>query len=100
MSFEKQPVNTIESASYDKEQEILRVRFTNGAAYDYHGVDADLVRAFREAPCAGEFVTEILRPGCPASKVEEGEDTKHQVAAVDHDLTVKVSRLANLSHIF
>lgn len=74
------PLNPIENSSnidasgYDGQTSTLRVRFKNGASYDYHGVTPELAQAFQESPSPGKFVATILKPSCPAERVKEESD--------------------------
>lgn len=63
--------SNVAAAGYDPMEQILRIQFQNGGTYDYHGVDADLAKAFEDAPSKGKFISDILKPGCPVSKVKE-----------------------------
>lgn len=72
LSSHMQPVTNsshIEESAYDPEEKILRVKFNSGKSYDYHGVTASQNASFHAAASAGEYLHNIIKPGCPASKV-------------------------------
>ncbi len=74
MPFDMEPIensSNLVSAGYDEGTETLRVQFKGGSEYDYHGVPAEMHKAFREAPSQGSYLHSIIKTGCPASRVEK-----------------------------
>lgn len=61
--------SNVRAAGYDGDRNVLRIEFTSGAKYDYHGVTPDIYRAFLDAPSQGSYLHRIIKQGCPASKV-------------------------------
>jgi hypothetical protein len=58
------------SAGYDPDQKVLRVEFANGSQYDYQGVTSEIAANFWIAPSQGKYLAQVIKPVCPASKVE------------------------------
>jgi len=54
--------SSIAAAGYDRDSQILRVRFVGGATYDYRGVPADVFQGFLNAPSRGQFVNWRIKP--------------------------------------
>ncbi len=63
--------SNLQSAGYDPDQKVLRVEFQNGKKYDYHGIPPEMAEAFWSSESQGSYLHSIIKPGCPASKVEE-----------------------------
>lgn len=72
--MELQPISSsnIEAAGYDAESKTLRVRFSNGAEYDYADVPESLGTGIFEAESAGKFFHGAIRSSFKGVRV--GED--------------------------
>ncbi len=74
MPMDMQPVegsSNITAAGYDPTQKILRVEFQGGKKYDYHGAPEHMFDDLMASNSPGSYLATIVKPGCPASKVEE-----------------------------
>lgn len=58
----------IKSAGYYGD--VLRVEFKDGKKYDYHGVTPEIYKAFSESPSASSYLHTVIKPCCPAAKVQ------------------------------
>lgn len=69
------PSSVIRRFDYDAAQRVLRVTFTSGRRYAYHGVPPDLPEAWRAAFSKGVFFNRHIRDRFPATA--EGRDLAH-----------------------
>lgn len=54
--------SNIASMGYDTEHMVLEVEFRNGSIYHYVEVSPDLWVAMQEAPSAGQFLNQSIKP--------------------------------------
>lgn len=50
------------SVAYDPDTRTLRVDWTNGGPYDYHGVAQGVVDALQTAESVGRYLLQVVRP--------------------------------------
>jgi lysyl-tRNA synthetase class 2 len=55
------PSTAIAHISYDRDSAVLTVTFITGRRYQYYGVPAEVVAAFRHAPSKGAFFNTRIR---------------------------------------
>jgi hypothetical protein len=60
---------TILEAKYDSVLEVLTIEFMGGGKYDYFGVDQELANGLFDAPSAGKYFAEHIRPYKKANKL-------------------------------
>jgi hypothetical protein len=53
---------SIAAAGYDRDRQILRIRFIGGGTYDYLHVPANIFESFLDAPSKGQFVNWQIKP--------------------------------------
>ena len=53
--------STIKGFSYDDEDEVLTLIFTNGARYMYEGVPRELVEGFKSSESPGRFFAREIK---------------------------------------
>ncbi len=62
----------IERLRYDREEDILEVRFSNGLAYEYFDVDEKTYRYFVDAPGKGGYFRDNIHQYYPSRKLGGG----------------------------
>ena len=62
-AIERTPVRSsaLRSVGYDREQQTLEIEFTNGAAYQYFGVPAEVYRELMAAESHGRYFHQHVR---------------------------------------
>ena len=63
--------SNVEAVGYDYVEEVMRVRYKGGKAYDYMGVPADKYAEALAAPSLGKFLAAEIKPVYRCEKVEE-----------------------------
>lgn len=72
--MELTPVKSSQISAIGHEGDTLRVRFKNGAEYDYSGVSADSFNEFLNAESVGAHFGKNIRGAYEYSKVEKEEE--------------------------
>ena len=62
--------SNVESIGYDEQQQMLYVRFLNGALYIYKGVNAYEFEGLRDAPSIGSYLHRNVRNVYPYERIE------------------------------
>jgi hypothetical protein len=65
--------SSIAAAGYDRAQEILRIRYVGGPAYDYLAVPPNVFEDFLAAESKGRFVNWQIKPYYRFMPVADGE---------------------------
>lgn len=61
--------SNIDSIGYDRNNNILEVKFNNGAVYQYNGVTAAIHRSLMMAKSVGEFFAKHVKNVYPTKKL-------------------------------
>jgi KTSC domain len=65
--------SSIAAAGYDRAQEILRIRYVGGPAYDYLAVPPNVFEDFLAAESKGRFVNWQIKPYYRFMPVADGD---------------------------
>jgi len=61
IKMEKVVSSNIYEVGYDKEKQVLRVKFTNQTVYDYFGVQIETYRQLKASASVGKFFRQLIK---------------------------------------
>jgi hypothetical protein len=68
----------IQGYDYDQGSSTLTIQFTNGAVYNYGGVDANTYYAFAQSSSPGGYFHSKIKGQFAATKVAQGDTRKRK----------------------
>jgi hypothetical protein len=72
--------SNVAGVAYDAKKRRLRVRFLNGTAYEYEGVDADVAAALAKAESAGGYFHAKIRGQFEVRRLKRWQKRKPQAS--------------------